>query len=103
MNKLRFSVFLVMAFFSINVMAESSYLQDVFAKPDKRWLVRVRAVYLSMSEGSDAIPALGVPKDAIEIEDIFIPELDISYFFTKHIAAELVLTYPQKHKLYFYS
>ena len=101
MGKLKFSVILVIAFFPMNVMAESSYLHDVFAKPDKRWMVRVRAVYLSMSEGSDAIPALGVPKDAIEIEDIFIPELDISYFFTKHIAAELVLTYPQKHKLFF--
>ena len=80
MGKLRFSGFLAVAFFSMNVMAESGYLHDVFAKPDKRWMVRVRAVYLSMSEGSDAIPALGVPKDAIEIEDIFIPELDISYF-----------------------
>ena len=26
-----------------------------------------------------------------------IPEIDISYFFTPNIAAELILTYPQKH------
>jgi outer membrane protein len=25
------------------------------------------------------------------------PEVDISYFFTKNIAAELILTYPQQH------
>ena len=29
--------------------------------------------------------------------DKWIPEVDISYFFTKNIAAELVLTVPQKH------
>ncbi len=86
---------------SMNVMAETTFLKDLLSEADKKWMVRVRAVYLSMSEGSGAIPLLAVPKDAIEIEDIFIPELDITYFFTKHIAAELVLTYPQKHKLHF--
>jgi outer membrane protein W len=101
MGKLRFSVFLAIAFFSMNVMAESSYLQEIFSKPDKRWMVRVRAVYLQMAHESDPIPTLGVPGGAIEIRDIFIPELDISFFFTKHIAAELVLTYAQKHELHF--
>ncbi len=28
-----------------------------------------------------------------------IPEVDISYFFTPNIAAELILTYPQKHNV----
>ena len=56
-----------------------------------------------MDQRSDPIPTLGVPRDAIEIRDIFIPELDISFFFTKHIAAELVLTYPQKHELHFHN
>lgn len=64
-------------------------------------MIRVRAVYLQMAEESDPISALGVPGGAIEISDIFIPELDISFFFTKHIAAELVLSYPQKHELHF--
>jgi outer membrane protein len=27
------------------------------------------------------------------------PELDISYFFTPNFAAELILTYPQKHDI----
>ena len=31
----------------------------------------------------------------VEASDRWIPEVDISYFFTKNIAAELVLTYPQ--------
>ena len=69
MNKLKFSIFLVMAFFSINVMAESNYLKEIFSDPEKRWMVRLRAVYLQMDQRSDPIPTLGVPRDAIEIRD----------------------------------
>lgn len=61
------------------------------------WLVRVRAVNLDMENKSDPIPALLVPADAIHVEDKVIPEVDISYFLTKNIAAELVLTIPQEH------
>lgn len=61
------------------------------------WLLRVRAVNLDMENQSDAIPALAVPADAIQVSDKLIPEVDISYFFTRNIAAELVLTIPQKH------
>lgn len=59
------------------------------------WLVRVRAVRLDMANKSDAIPALA-PSDAITVDNKTIPEVDISYFFTPNIAAELILTYPQK-------
>ncbi len=31
------------------------------------------------------------------MNDKVIPELDISYYFTPNFAAELILTYPQKH------
>lgn len=61
------------------------------------WLVRLRAVNLDMANKSDAIPALAVPSDAIHVSDKTIPELDISYFLGKNIAAELVLTVPQEH------
>lgn len=62
-----------------------------------RFMVRVRAVSLEPANDSDAIPGLGVPSDAIQVEDRVIPEIDFTYFLTKNIAAELVLTYPQKH------
>lgn len=62
-----------------------------------RYMVRVRAVNLDPANDSDAIPALGVPSDAIHVEDKVIPEIDFTYFLTRNIAAELVLTYPQKH------
>lgn len=67
------------------------------AEEEGKFMVRVRALQLDPANDSTAIPGLGVPSDAIDVEDRIIPEVDISYFFTKHIAAELVLTYPQKH------
>lgn len=68
------------------------------AAVDQPWMVRVRAVNMNMANQSDSIPALGVTAmDTIEVNDKTIPEVDISYFFTPNWAAELVLTYPQKH------
>jgi outer membrane protein len=54
------------------------------------WLVRVRAVNLdSANKDSTGLD--------LSINNKVIPELDISYFFTPNWAAELILTYPQKH------
>jgi len=55
-------------------------------------MVRVRAVNLD-SANKDST-GLG-----LSINNKWMPELDVSYFFTPNIAAELVLTYPQKHDL----
>ena len=62
-----------------------------------KFLVRLRALSLTPADKSDAIPSLSVPTDAITVSSKIFPEIDISYFFTKNIAAELVLTYPQQH------
>ncbi len=64
------------------------------------WMLRLRATYLDMADKSNAIPALGVPSDAITVNNKWIPELDVTYFFTRNIAAELVLTVPQKQDVY---
>ena len=56
------------------------------------WLVRARAVNLD-SANKDST-GLG-----LSVNDKVIPEVDVSYFFTPNIAAELVLTVPQKHDL----
>lgn len=58
---------------------------------DGQWLVRARAVHLDSDNGGAAGAA------GVSINDKWIPEVDVSYFFTPNIAAELVLTYPQKH------
>ena len=63
------------------------------------WLVRVRATHLSPADKSDPVGGVG-PANRISVESRTIPEVDISYFFTPNVAAELVLTYPQKHEVY---
>jgi outer membrane protein len=55
---------------------------------DNPWLVRARAVNLQ-PQGKDGT-ALN-----LTVDNKLIPEVDITYFFTKNIAAELVLTVPQ--------
>ena len=71
---------------------------NVFAE-DSNWMVRLRAVHVGWVNESDAIGALAVPANGIHLENKTIPEVDISYFFTKNLAAELILTYPQKHDI----
>jgi outer membrane protein len=66
------------------------------AAQESPWQVRVRAVHLDPADKSDPVGGVG-PADRISVSSKTIPELDVSYFFTKNIAAELVLTYPQKH------
>lgn len=59
---------------------------------DNPWMIRVRAVDVLYQNGQS-----GIAQTAnIKAKDQWIPEFDISYFFTKNIAAELVLTWPQQ-------
>jgi outer membrane protein len=60
------------------------------------WLVRARAVHIDTADKSDPIGGVGA-SDRLHVSDKTIPEFDISYFFTPNWAAELILTYPQKH------
>ena len=63
------------------------------------WLVRVRAVHLDPADKSAPLGGAGA-SDRITVSDKTIPEIDDSNFFTPNVAAELVLTYPQKHDVY---
>ena len=66
------------------------------------WMVRVRATDLLWNNGQSngSSTAVGVQTNNIRAQNKVIPEFDISYFFTKNIAAELVLTYPQRVNIY---
>jgi outer membrane protein len=67
----------------------AAHAQSVEENP---WMVRVRAVDLLWQNGqTESVKTLD-----IKAENQFIPEFDVSYFFTKNIAAELVLTWPQQ-------
>ncbi|UCV04735.1 OmpW/AlkL family protein [Dechloromonas denitrificans] len=52
-------------------------------------MVRARAVFLDFKNGQNDLAA------KVEADNRWIPEVDISYFFTPNFATELVLTYPQ--------
>jgi outer membrane protein len=56
------------------------------------WMVRVRAV--SLSSANTDTTSLG-----LSVNDIVLPEVDISYFFSPNLAAELILTVPQEHNV----
>ena len=57
-------------------------------------LVRARAVGLYSANGGSTTPNLD-----LSVNDKAIPEVDFSYFITKNLAAELILTVPQEHNL----
>src|SRR5450830_107207 len=69
------------------------------AAQESPWLVRVRAVNISPENKSDPVGGVGA-SDRLTVSSKTIPEVDISYFFTPNWAAELILTYPQKHDVY---
>lgn len=79
------------------VLATAALASTAAHAAEGSWMVQARAVNLDMANESAAIPALAVPNDAIQVSNKTIPEVDVSYFVTKNLAAELILTYPQKH------
>lgn len=60
------------------------------------WMVRFRATHLDMAnKTTGTVATLGV-----NANDKTIPEVDVTYFFNKNVAAELILTVPQKQTVY---
>ncbi|MGQ3297457.1 OmpW/AlkL family protein [Reyranella sp.] len=60
------------------------------------WQVRVRALgVLPASSGStvnvQGVPALSTPNSSLSIGNSIVPEVDISYYITRNVAAELIL------------
>ena len=53
----------------------------------KRWQVRLRAVGVAPEESAK----IGIIGGDVAISNALIPELDFTYFFTEHFAAELIL------------
>lgn len=66
------------------------------AAQESPWLVRARAVHIDMHNND------GVAGGALNlgVDNKTIPEVDISYFFNKNIAAELILTVPQQGRVH---
>jgi outer membrane protein len=64
---------------------------------DGPFVIRVRALDIRPSNQSDAIPALGVASDEIDVSSKWIPDVDLEYYFAPQWSTELVLTVPQEH------
>ena len=63
------------------------------AQDSGNWLIRARALYLDSSDKDSTGFGLSINNKTF-------PEVDISYFFSPNLAAELVLTYPQKQTIH---
>ena len=66
------------------------------AQDTSPWQVRVRALGVLPDTGGSTVtvqgvPSLSSPNSGLSIGNSVVPELDISYYFTPNIAAELVL------------
>ncbi|MBI5721493.1 MAG: OmpW family protein [Burkholderiales bacterium] len=81
--------FLGLATLALAIAAPATAL----AQDTGNWLVRARALRLD-SANKDST-GLG-----LTIDNKTFPEVDISYFLSPNFALELILTYPQKHKVY---
>ena len=57
------------------------------------WMVRARV--LNLDSANKDSTGLG-----LSVNNKTFPEVDISYFLAPNVAAELILTYPQKHTIY---
>lgn len=81
------------------MFAAFSMIAGTAVAEESPWLVRARAVHIDPADKSDPVGGTGA-SDRITVSSKTIPEVDISYFFSPNLAAELILTYPQKHDVY---
>lgn len=71
------------------------------------WVVRLRAAHVTANEDSklgklvnqNVAPVMS-PGAELKVDNNTLPELDISYYFTKNIAAELILALGSKHDVH---
>ena len=85
MKKFTWCAALLMAASTTGVMAQ--------VQGESPWLVRLRSVHLD-SVNKDTTP-LG-----LSIDNKSFAEIDFTYFFNKNLATELVLTTPQRQRVY---
>lgn len=73
--------------------AVAAALPSAWAQDSGSWIVRARAINLDSANKDGTAFKLS-------IDNKVFPEVDISYFFSPNLAAELILTYPQKQTIH---
>lgn len=91
----------------ISLLLASTFSPLLAQAEEGDWVVRLRAVNVSPNEdsklGKTVNNVLGAtvmtPSSELAVSDKVIPELDISYYITKNIAAELILAVGTRHNV----
>ena len=73
------------------LMVSSALIGAVAHADDNPWMVRGRVLGVLPDAGADLSVGSAALAGNVEIGDQYVPELDITYFFTENIAAELIL------------
>ncbi|RXH36750.1 membrane protein [Bradyrhizobium nanningense] len=71
-------------------------------EPRNPWMIRLRVLGVLPDTAGSSVnvsgtPSLSSPSSGLSISDQVIPELDITYFFTNNLAAELILGVTNHH------
>jgi outer membrane protein len=66
---------------------------SAIADDHDRWIVRLRAIDVAPDDSSSdvAVNGTSVPGSGVGVDEDIVPEIDITYMFTKHIGLELIL------------
>lgn len=73
------------------LMVTSALVGTAAYAQDNPWMVRGRVLGVMPDKGADLSVANAALAGDVDIGDQYVPELDITYFFTDNIAAELIL------------
>lgn len=91
---------------SLVVLAIAAAFAPMLAQAEAGdWVVRVRAVNVSPNEDSklgktvnkNVLAGAMTPGAELAVSSTWLPKFDISYYFTKNIATELILAFGTKH------
>jgi outer membrane protein len=72
----------------------SAVLSPCLGAQDSPWMIRARALSVIPDDSSSQITVIGGEAD---VDEAYTPDLDLSYFFTDNIAAELVFFAYSRH------
>ena len=88
MRKIVFAL-MAMSLMTVNYInaQENGTKEESKSNDFKRWQVRLRALGVAPDESA----TIGVIGGDVAISNTIVPELDFTYFFTEHFAAELIL------------
>lgn len=77
-----------------DLAAKAPYYKAPIVEAWNPWMIRLRVLGVIPEDGGSVN---GVANSGLQTSDQVVPELDISYFFTKNIAAELILGVTKHH------